>query len=149
MRAISEGVDDRLLSRIGELNQVGVAAHAGDDRVDVAVEDAGGIADALPAAELDVLLAQGGGRASEPCDPHLERYPRAVGGLLKQHRDVLPLERAFGPSPRLDRMGKLEHRPQLGRSEIGDVEEVPSVETHLPSHCSDHDAPREPPRACN
>ena len=45
MRAIREGIDDRLLGGARELNQVRVAAHSGDDQVHVAVENSGRIGD--------------------------------------------------------------------------------------------------------
>src|SRR4029077_14838065 len=65
MRAIGEAVDDRLLGGGRELEQVSVAAHAGDDPVDVTIEAAGCVADRFAPAELDVLLAEGGGRPAQ------------------------------------------------------------------------------------
>jgi hypothetical protein len=47
-----------------------------------------------------------------------------VRRLLKEHRDVPALERSLGPPPDLDRVSEVEQVAQLGRIEIGDIEEV-------------------------
>ncbi len=138
VRAIGEAVDDRFLGAGRELHQVCVAAHAGDDPVDVAIEDAGRIVDGFAPPELDVLLAQGGRRPAQPGDPDLERHPRAVRRLLEEHGDVTPRQRVLRPPAGLDGVGELQDRAQLGLIQIRDVQEVPSPET---CHCRDHDAP--------
>src|SRR5712664_3295913 len=75
MRAIGEAVDDRYLGVGRELDQVRVAAHAGDDPVDVAVQDTGRVVDRFAPTELDVLLAQGRGRPAHR--PALMAWARA------------------------------------------------------------------------
>ena len=113
-----------------------MGAQTRDYAVDVTIEDAGGVRDRLPDAELDVVLGQGGRRAAQPGDPDLERDARAVGRLLEEHGDVAPVERPLGPSAGLDRVGEVEDLAELGSIEIGQVDEVASLER---SHWSDHD----------
>ena len=100
-----------------------------DDPIHVTVEDASRIADCLANAKLNVVLGQRRGRPAQPGYPHLERDAGSVRGPLKEHRDVPALERAFSPTPSLDRMRKVEHLTQLRRLEISDVEEVAAQKT--------------------
>ena len=80
----------------------------------------------------------GGGRAAEPSDPDLERYPGPVRRPLEQHRDVAPRERPFPPGARLDAMSHLQHAAELAGVQVSDVEEVAATKT---GHSRDHDAP--------
>ena len=67
-----------------------MALQAGHDQVHVALQHPGRVRDGLPLTELDVVLAQGDGLATEAGDPDLEGDAGAVGGLLEKHRHRLP-----------------------------------------------------------
>src|SRR5437870_4373940 len=89
MGTVGQGVDDRLLRPVRELEEVGMRAQARDDPVYVAVEHTCRVGDRLPKPELDVLPCQRSDGSAEPCDSNLERDPSAVRWPLEQHRDVL------------------------------------------------------------
>src|SRR2546423_76557 len=136
VRAVGEAVDDRLLGRPRQLLEVLVRAQPGHRPVDVAVEDPRGVGDGLPDPELDVVLAERRGRAAEPCDADLEGDPGAVRRLLEEHGEMAALEGPLAPPAGLDRMGQVEGGSELGPVEVGQVEEVASLER---IQWSDHD----------
>src|ERR1700687_1095330 len=95
VRPLITGFSDEAAScRMSSWVRGRAAAEPRDDAVHVAIQHPGGVGDGLPDAELDVLLGQGGGGAAKPCDPHLERDARAMGGFLEEHGDVPAFERA-------------------------------------------------------
>src|SRR5438477_8204133 len=136
VRAVGEAVDDRLLGRPRQLLEVLVRAQPGHRPVDVAVEDPRGVGDGLPDPELDVVLAERRGRAAEPCDADLEGDPGAVRRLLEEHGEMAALKGPLAPPAGLDRMGQVEGGSELGPVEVGQVEEVASLER---IQWSDHD----------
>ena len=59
-------------------------------------------------------------------------------GSLKQHRDVTSGQRPSRPATGLDLVGKIQHRAQLARFEIADVQEITAEKT---AHVENDDLP--------
>src|SRR5207245_9883882 len=113
-----------------------MGAQTRDHSVDITVEHLGGVGDRLPDAQLDVVLGQRRGRAAEPGDAHLERDTRPVRWLLEEHGKMAALKRPFRPLAGLDLVGQVEELAQLPPVEVGEVDEVATLQRN---HRSDHD----------
>src|SRR3989442_15693955 len=113
-----------------------MGAQTRDHSVDVTVEQLGGVGDSVAEAPLDVVLGPRRGRAAEPGDAHLKRDTRPVRWLLEEHGDMAALKRPFRPLAGLDLVGQVEELAQLPPVEVGEVDEVATLQRN---HRSDHD----------
>ncbi len=97
--------------------------HPGGDDGVVALEDAHDVLEGLAHVDADLLATRVDRVAAELDDRHLHRLSGAGGRLLEdQHRRRV--RRAAGRARAVVALGEVEDRPQLGRGEVGDVEQV-------------------------
>ena len=96
MRAPRQPVDHRHRGMAGKFRHVVGVERADHDGVDIARQDARGVAERLAAAELHFLGGEEKNIAAELPHGDLERHPRARRGLLENHRQRLAGERAIG-----------------------------------------------------
>src|SRR6267143_570154 len=136
MRAVGEAVDHRLFGRPRQLEDVVMRAQTRNDSVYVTIKDPRSVGHRLAKADLHVLPGERGGRAAKPCDADLERDTRAVGRPLEEHGEVAAGQRLLVPAPGLDLVGQFQHLAQLPPVEVGQVDEVATLQR---SHRSDHD----------
>ena len=120
-------VDHRHLGRRGQLGHRLVRAGADHDRVDVAREHPGGVADRLAARELHFVAAQDDRGRAELGDPDLEGDPRPRRGLLEDEGDAAPGQRLGAEplaAPRFQRGGAVEQLAELEGAQLFACEEV-------------------------
>lgn len=120
-------VDHRHLRRLGQPRDGLVGAGADHDRVDVAGEDAGGVANRLAARELHLIAAEDDRVRAQLGDPDLEADPRPRRGLLEDEGDAAAGERigVGAPlAPRFQLRRSVEQLAQLEGPELFTGEEV-------------------------
>ncbi len=122
--AVGERVHDRDRGGLSHLQQVGVAVQAGYDPAGVALQDAGPVSECLPAAELDVPLAERGPGSAQSGDAGLERGPCPQRRLFEDQGDVLAVQGQLPEAAITYQPAELEHRRELVAGQVGDIEKV-------------------------
>ena len=120
-------VDDRDLGGRRQLGDVLVRAGADDDRVDVAREHPGGVADRLAAGELHLVGAEDDRGRPQLGDADLEGDPRPRRGPFGDQRDAAPGKRIAADAVAAARfqLGRaVEHLAELEGAELFTGEKV-------------------------
>src|SRR3977135_4360723 len=142
MRAPGKPVDHRHGGVARGLGPRLVIGRAAQDDVDIAREHPRRVGDGLAASELHLLAGQHDGFAPELAHGDVERDPRAGRRLVEDHGERLALQRlalggaAPAPAPRLHGAAGVDHRAQLLRGNIDQVEKVAgAVGAHPAAPC--------------
>jgi hypothetical protein len=113
-----------MLRKLQHPRMLGGADH---DRIDVARQDLGGVADGLGAAELHFGAGQEQRLAAELAHADIEGDAGAGRGLFEDHRQHLAGERLValpGLEGLLAGNGVVHDDPEVGRRDCGEIEEV-------------------------
>src|SRR5258708_38187009 len=92
MPGIGPWAGHRGIRVLGHTVEVRLVVQAGDDPVEVAVQDPSDVPHRLPLAELDLVAEYRDGVAAELLDGDLERHPGTVAGPLEDHPQALALQ---------------------------------------------------------
>src|SRR6516165_9611351 len=136
MRAAGEPVDHRHGGMPRELGEHAVIERADHDDVDVARENPRRIGDGFTPAELHLLAGQQDGRAPQLTHRDIEGDPRAGRGLVENHGERPPLERALSAlALPFDSAARVDDPAQLLRRDIDEIEKVAALHLAAPSFC--------------
>ena len=136
-----EHVHDRHRRVLGQLGERLLRAGPEPDRRDVARENERGVADRLPARELELARAEHHRVAAQLDDAGLERRARTGRGVLEDERDGAAAQDVGRVRLGLELERAVEQRGQLARRQLGSGEEV----ARQAAQCTD--APGRPPVA--
>jgi hypothetical protein len=132
MGAVRQAVDDGDGRMFGHLEQRRLFEGPDHDQVDIARQDPRGVGDGLAMTELHLLARQHHRLAAHLADADVEGNAGAGRRLFEDQRDHMALQgllvigRPFrSPVPRgLHGLRAVDHRPQVVRGGLVDVEEV-------------------------
>ncbi len=135
MGAVGQPVDHRHRGMLGQLQQRGLVEGADHDQVNIAAEHPRGVGDALAMAKLHLRAGERDGLAPHLPHPDIEAHPGPGRGFLEDQRDDVVLQRQLQIGGALGQPGagflhlvrKVDHRPQLCRIGLVDIEEMSHV----------------------